>query len=97
MVTTEWCIFAPQYDICDAYNGCCEYMRLSSAVGVTKAPFVNLSVSKIFDLAKVHVKFLESHLYLTCVPAAELRQHQSDINAIFNSLSVFDNDENLGK
>ena len=34
-----------------------------SGVGVTKAPLVNFSVSKIFDLAKVHVRFLESHSY----------------------------------
>ena len=53
-------------------------------VGVTKAPFVNFSVSKIFDLAKVHVRFVESHSYLTGVPAAELRRHLSNINAIFN-------------
>ena len=26
-------------------------------MGVTKAPFVNISVSKIFDLAKVPVRF----------------------------------------
>ena len=30
-------------------------------VGVTKAPFVNFSVSKIFDLANVPVMFLASH------------------------------------
>ena len=28
-------------------------------VGVTKAPFVNFSLSKIFDLAKEHVRFFE--------------------------------------
>ena len=32
-----------------------------SGVGVTKAPFANFSVSKIFDLAKVPVRFPESH------------------------------------
>ena len=61
----------------------------SHGVGVTKAPFVNFSVSKIFDLAKVYVILLESHSYLTGVTAAELRRHPSNINAIFNSLSVF--------
>ena len=53
-------------------------------MGVTKTLFVNFSVSKMFDLAKVHVRFLESYSYLTGVPAAELRRHLSDINAIFN-------------
>ena len=54
-------------------------------VGVTKAPFANFSVSKIFDLAKVYVRFPESHSYLTGVTAAELRRHLPNINAIFNS------------
>ena len=58
---------------------------LSSGVGVTKAPFVNFSVSKIFDLAKAHVRFFESHSYLTGVTAAELRRHLPNINVIFNS------------
>ena len=64
------------------FSEMCSY---GPGVGVTKAPFVNFSVSKIFDLAKVHVRFLESHSYLTGVPAAELRWHLSNINAIFNS------------
>ena len=50
--------------------------------GVTKAPFVNFSVSKIFDLTKVTVRFVETHSYLTGVPAAELRRHLSNINVI---------------
>ena len=54
-------------------------------VGVTKAPFANFSVSKIFDLAKVPVRFPESHSYLTGVTAAELRRHLPNINEIFNS------------
>ena len=58
-------------------------------VGVTKAPFVNLSVSKIFDLTKVHLKLFESHLYLTGATAAELRRHLPNINMIFNSQHVF--------
>ena len=58
-------------------------------MGVTKAPFVNFSVSNIFDLAKVHVRYLESHSYLTGVPAAGLRRHLSNINAIINGKSVF--------
>ena len=43
-------------------------------VGVTKAPFVNFSASKMFDLAKVPVRFFESLVkykrdipYLACV------------------------------
>ena len=54
-------------------------------VGVTQAPFVNFSVNKIFDLAKVLVKFYQSHSYLTDVTGAELWRHLSNINMIFNS------------
>ena len=54
-------------------------------VGVTKAPFVNFSASRIFDLAKVPVRLFASHSYLTGVTAAELRQHLSDMNVIYNS------------
>ena len=54
-------------------------------VGVTKAPFVNFSVSIFFDLAKVPVRFPESHSYLTGVTAAALRRHLPNINVIFNS------------
>ena len=53
-------------------------------VGVTKAPFVNFSVSKIFDLAKVPVIFFESLSYLTGITAAQLRRYLSNINVIFN-------------
>ena len=63
-----------------------DYLFITSpGVGVTKAPFANFSVSKIFDLAKVPVRFPESHSYLTGVTAAELRRHLPNINAIFNS------------
>ena len=58
-------------------------------VGVTKAPFVNFSVSEIFDHAKVPVRFLESHSYLTAVTAAELRWHLPNINVIFNYKCLF--------
>ena len=34
---------------------------IRTGVGVTKAPFVIFSVSKIFDLAKVPVRFFKSH------------------------------------
>ena len=53
-------------------------------VGVTKVPFVNFSVSKIFDLAKVPVILFASHSYLTGVTAAQLRQHLSNMNMMFN-------------
>ena len=56
-----------------------------SGVGITKAPFVNFSVSKIFDPVKVPVRLLASHSYFTGVTAAELRQHLSNINVIYNS------------
>ena len=54
-------------------------------VGVTKAPFVNFSVSKIFDPVKVPVRLFASHSCLTGVTAAELRQHLSNMNVIYNS------------
>ena len=58
---------------------------MSPGVGVTKAPFVNFSVNKIFDLAKVLLRLFESHLYLASATAAELRRHLPNINVIFNS------------
>ena len=42
-----------------------------TGVGVTKTPFVNFSVSKIFHLAKIPVKFFEWHSDLTGVTAPE--------------------------
>ena len=58
---------------------------IGPGVGVTKAPFVNFSVSKIFDPVKVPVRLLASHSYLTGVTAAELRQHLANMNVIYNS------------
>ena len=66
-------------------NTACVSIWCLAGVGVNKAPFVNFSVSKIFDMAKVHVRFFESHPYLTGVTAAELRRHLPNINVIFNS------------
>ena len=60
--------------------------QVRPGVGVTKALFVNFSVSIIFDTAKVTVTFLATHSYLTGVTAAELRQHLSTMNVIFNVL-----------
>ena len=57
----------------------------SPGVGVTKAPFVNFSVSRILDLVKAPVRLFESHSYLTGATAAELRRHLSNMNMIFNS------------
>ena len=54
-------------------------------MGVTKVPFVNFSVSRIFDLVKVPLRLFGSHLYLIGAAAAELRQHLSNINVISNS------------
>ena len=67
-------------------NAVCNIVAIlfKPGVGVTKAPFVNFSVSKIFVLAKVPLTLFESHLYLTGATAAELRRHLSNINAIFN-------------
>ena len=50
-----------------------------------KALFVNFSVGKIFNLAKVPVRFFESHSYLTGCTTAELWLHLPNINMIFNS------------
>ena len=47
-----------------------------------KALFVNFSISKISDLAKVPVRFSASHSYLTGVTTAELQQDMSNISMI---------------
>ena len=64
----------------------CSYLSTCKrpGMGVTKAPFVNFSVSKMFDLAKVPAILFTSHSYLTGVTAAELRQYLSNMNMIFN-------------
>ena len=54
-------------------------------MGVTKASFVNFSVSKIFVMTKIYTRFFGSHLYLTGATAAKLRRHLPNINVIFNS------------
>ena len=64
-------------------EGAADYWH-RAGVGVTKAPFVNFPVSKIFDLAKVPVRLFVSHSYLTGVTTAELWQHLSNMNTIFN-------------
>ena len=57
----------------------------TTGVGVTKAPFVNFSVSKSFDPVKVPVRLFASHSYLTGVITAQLRQQLSNMNVINNS------------
>ena len=47
-------------------------------VGVTKAPFVNFSVSTILDLVKLPLRLFEPHLYLTGATATKLRRHLSN-------------------
>ena len=70
----------------------------SAGVGVTKAPSVNFSVSKIFDLAKLPLRLFESRLYLTGATAAELRRHLSNIKKWYSIANVcFDNTEKFGK
>ena len=64
-------------------------LEQSPGVGVTKAPSVNFSVSRIFDLPKAPVRLFQSHSYLTGAAAAELRWHLSNMNVIFNSYRVF--------
>ena len=59
--------------------------RTWPGAGVTKAPFVDFSVSIIFDLVKAPVKLFQSHSYLTGATAAELRRHLSNMSMIFNS------------
>ena len=61
------------------------YHIIGPGVGITKAPFVNFSVSNIFHLVKVPLRLFKSHLYLTGATTAELRRHLSNINMIFNS------------
>ena len=58
------------------------FVRAKLGWGVLKPPFVNYSLSKIFDFAKVTVRFFESHSYLTGITRAELWRYLS--NMIFN-------------
>ena len=62
----------------------------NSGVGVTKAVFANFSVSNLFDLAKVFVKFPQSHSYFpgatadTCKIFAVLPKCNQRQQAILN-------------
>ena len=51
-----------------------EIILYPSRVGIAKAPFINVFVSKIFNFTKVPVKSFESHSYFTAVIADELWQ-----------------------
>ena len=53
-----------------------------AGVGVTKSIFPVPLFSEIFSIAKTHVSYWISRLYLTGVAAAQLRWHLSDINVI---------------
>ena len=53
-------------------------IRLPTHICVTRPQWVNCSVSKIFYLAKVHVRFFESH-------SADVRRHLSNMSLIFQS------------
>ena len=75
-------------------EGTCAGAYRGPGVGGTEAPFVNFSVSKIFDLVKVPVGFFESLSYLAGITAAELRRYLPNINVIYSISSVcFDNVE----
>ena len=65
-------------------------------MGVTKAPFVNLSVNQFYYLANIPVRFFDSHSYLTGVTTAQLHWHLSNINMILDNV-CFDDYENLKK
>ena len=71
------------------------FLRRSPEVGVTEVLFDNLSIRKLFDLAKVHARFFKSRPHLTDVTAAKHRRHLSNIPAIIHQ--YFDNFEKLGK
>ena len=67
-----------------------------TGVRVTNASFVIFSIECLFDLAKVHVRSLRSHYYLTGGIAVQLWWHLSNMKVIYNMLYVFWL-ENLGK
>ena len=74
------CIIALEHADIKTWNVSC-----ITGVGVTKAQFVNFSIHKIFDLAKAPFRLFESHLYLAGATTADLRQHLSNTNVIFNN------------
>ena len=64
-------------------------LKLNLAVGVTKVPFGNFPVRKMFYLAKLHLTIFKSHSYLTGFTAAALPRYLPNIHMIFNSKPVF--------
>ena len=72
------------------------YIALGLGVGITNAQFISCSVKVIFDPAKLIVKFLKSHLYLTVVATTKLQWHLSNMMVIFNN-QCFDYFEKLRK
>ena len=75
-------------------NVMCEMAVIFSRGGVTKVPFINFSVSKIFDPTKVSVRFFASHSYLTGVSCGDTCQIWTQY-LIVNM--YFGDAENLGK
>ena len=64
-------------------------------MGVTKAPFVNFSVSKHFDLAKLPLRLFESHLNVTGAVATPVK-YKSDIQQLTCVSKILKNSENNG-
>ena len=65
--------------------------------GVAKVPFVNFSASKIFDLTKVHFRFLESHSYLQVSPQLSCGDTCKIWTRYPTAKVCFDNGERLEK
>ena len=69
-------------------------------VGVTKAPFVNFSVSKIFDLAEVPVRFFcITFIFARCYrssAAAKLSKYKRDSQWLLYVLAMLPNEEYNG-
>ena len=57
-------------------------------VGVTKAPVIDFSATRNFNLAKVWISYFQPHSYLSGVFAAVLRWHLSNMNVISNRQPV---------
>ena len=57
----------------------------SHGIGVAGIPLGIFSIQDIFHIAKIPVRFYEPLLYLTGVPATDLRRRLSNMNVIFNS------------
>ena len=65
-----------------------------AGVGVDQAPFLNFSVTRNFDFAKVYVRYIKSRSYLSGVSAAQLRRHLTNMNVITGNMYFDDSDKN---